>query len=353
MIRTSLSLAVGAAALVMSADAGACSYRYVNYAEEPYMAELVRSAHTIALARVTFVDALRQTERQFSPNVETHEYIFEVLEYLKNDSGRFFNYRASSPFPPILPADCEGFELEDYDPHASNADCLPDHIHQVLYARAMGVAKSGRDEWERFFYAAPFHHNGSGGISPPEQGGGDCSWAESYEINQVYLVFRDQSGAVIATNGLNMQSITRDDDAWLAAVQYFLAHPENNRLPARPVQFYFQGVDVYGVLEALECENQVRFEAVPFGDVDADIDEAWLTARFLGWHERVIENCEPGDRYFSAIDSEIYYFHGLPFLPIRDDMVDLSGIPSQYRIEPSEVPLADVISWLREEAETE
>ena len=40
-------------------------------------------------------------------------------------------------------------------------------------------------------------------------------------------------------------------------------------------------------------------------------------------------------------------------LPIRDGMVDLSGIPSQYRIEPIEVALEDVISWLSEEAETE
>ena len=284
--------------------------------------------------------------RQYRPNVETHRYFFSVEQNLKGPQANSFTHNASAPFPPVEPQECADLERDwgnGSDPVMRS--CYRYDNARNAYAIGRLEAAAGHENWILFFEAAPFHHNGSGGISPPEQGGGDCSWAESYEINQVYLVFRDESGAVIATNGLNMQSITRDDDAWLAAVQYFLAHPENHRLPARPVQFYFQGVDVYSVLEALECENQVRFEAVPLGGVDANIDEAWLTARFLGWHERGIENCEPGDRYFSAIDSETYYFHGLPFLPIENGMVDLSGIPSQYRIEPSAVPLEEVIEW--------
>lgn len=369
MRKLAMGLAVGGAALAMSAEAGACSYRDINNASEPIMATLVRDAHSIALARVTFVDALPPSQRQFGPNVETHEYVFEVDRYLKGEGPRFFNYRASSPFPPARPDHCDGFELEAYDAHARNADCLSDRMHQATYARAIEVAESGRDDWERFFWIAPFHHNGQGGISPPEQGGGDCSWAESYEVGQSYLVFRDAGGGVIQTHGLNLQLITREDDHWLAAVEYFLANPEQGWLPAiSPESFLnlysFAAVGVYRRCPAFRPRTfDDRYPSSEIGDVEFLIrgqDESRIPTSYSDFRNggslTDITDCPEGGRYLFLDDDGSTDLTRMPYispLPIRDGMVDLSGIPSQYRIEPIEVALEDVISWLSEEAETE
>jgi hypothetical protein len=362
MRKLAMGLAVGAAALAISAEAGACSYRYVNHAEEPYMADLVRSAHTIELARAVSVTDLLPDARRYGPNVETHRYFFAVEETLKGPEVVYFNYNASAPFPPVEPPECVGLEREwgnGSDPVMRS--CYAYDSARNAYAIGLLEAAAGHENWVRFFEAAPFHHNGSGGILPPEQSGGDCSWAESYEINQIYLVFRDQSGAVIATNGLNMQNIALDGDAWLEAVRFFISNPENDWLPAISSETLFEAPVLSGIVRATQClerpdglfEAELELDDVFHGGRYPEFADMFLTMFHFAPRTRFLGTCQSGQRYLSLTTSQ-HNFPLIPILPIDENgMVDLSGVPSQYRIEPSEVSLEDVILWLSEETDAQ
>lgn len=355
MRKALLGLAVGATALAISAEAEACSFRYVNYAADPYMAELVRNAHTIELARAISVTDLLTDARRYRPSVETHRYFFAVEETLKGPESISFTYNASAPFPPVEPPECVGLERDwgnGSDPVMRS--CFRYDYAQNSYAIGRLEAEAGHENWNQFFEAAPFDHNGTGGISPPEQGGGDCSWAESYEIGQNYLVFRDQSGAVIATNGLNMQPIARDDDVWLEAVRFLISNPEEDWLPAIPAETLFEAPVISGVVVATQCRErpdgmydaELDLEHVYNGGQYPDLAEMYLAEFRRPPRSRFLDTCEPGQRYL-ALSSAHYSRPLTPFMPIGDDnMVDLSGLPSQYRIEPSEAPLDEVLSWL-------
>ena len=347
MRKLAMGLAAGAMTLALAAEAGACTYRDINYTSEPLMATLVREAHTISLARVTFVNAIPREQRHYYPNVETHEYVFEVDRHLKRDGQRFFNYRASSPFPPQMSDQCLNFDPDEYDPLNRDRTCPDERMDQRLYEQVNTVANGGRENWGRFFWVAPFHHNGQGGISPPEQGGGDCSWAESYEVGETYLVFRDADGEVVQTRGLNLQLITRDDDRWLEAVQFLIEHPEQDWLPAIPAENMVRRLHQSDVLAVTQCPGQTR-RSLGMMTGTSQLSEDERRIMFIDDEQ---SNCQFGELVLVGQAGSIYGAHRL--FPIRDGMVDLSSLPSQYRIEPSEVPLEDVISWLSEETETE
>jgi hypothetical protein len=304
------------------------------------MATLVREAYTISLARVTYVDAIPREQRQYYPNVETHEYLFEIEQTLKGESGRFFGYRASSPFPPETSDRCLNFDPDEFDPLNRDRTCLDEHIDQRLYEQVKSIADGGREDWGRFFWIAPFHHNGQGGISPPEQGGGDCSWAESYEVGETYLVFRDADGEVVRTRGLNLQLITRDDDRWLEAVRYFIENPDQEWLPAISAESVVRRMGSGDILTVTNCPGNAYRSVGLLEGTDYRTSEA--QSMMISDIDRF--QCARGDLVLLAPTSSIYQARRA--FPIRDDMVDLSSYPSQYRIEPSQVPLDEVLGWL-------
>lgn len=359
MRKTMLGLAVGGLALVGCQDAAssaeACVRMGPGVGSGPHMANLVRGAHTIELAHVSSAIPLSESEVQHYPSHMTHEYTFVVETTLKGPQEDRFTYRASIPFPPVEPAGCVGLERSWPADHGSlMMSCLQYDQGRLGYERANDLAQSGHEDWRSFFHISDYVRNGVGGIPASGLPGVGCDWAESYEPDQSYLAFRNADGEVIFTYGLNLQPVIRSDDAWLIAVRHFLANPDANALPPIDNRTYFRGHDTYVVFETSSCsigENtsyQAALEVVGSSfrrNLQAGDDAQFFNVPTA--HEG-LSDCDVGDQYLFVI-TDILPHHPLPpFFPIRDGMVDLSGIPSQYRIEPSEVPLEDVISWLSE-----
>ena len=348
MLKTLLTTALGlTAAATLTVKAEGCSYRYRNYAEEPYMAELVRNARYIDLARITSVAPLLPDARQYRPNVETYEYVLVVDEALKASGLSYFAYRASAPFPPREPEECVDLERNWDGSNPVMRSCFTYDSGQFAYDRANRLAETGHERWRHFYAALPFSHNGNGGISPPEQGGGDCSWAESYEVGRTYLVFRDEAGEVLDTHGLNMQPISRADDQWLLAVRYLIDNPGESWLPAISAYDTIRKFDDVQIIEISDC----AIGSDTSGGLISGSDQTGANVARLANFSHENLNCYEGQfvvliNGFSVQDVPTAY-------DIRDGMVDLSGIPSQHAIEPAQVPLTDVIAWLSEAPETE
>lgn len=347
MRTAALGLAAGALALAVSAEAGACSRSPYNYARDPIMAEFVRDAAYIDLARVQSASPLLPDARE--PDIyqfESHRYVFTVVESLHGNGPSSFSYNASDPIPVPRPPECE--RLDRSEDVRGLSRCEQYHSSRAVFQRITEEAQSGRHNWPEFFYIGPYHFNGQGGIQPLQIAEWtSCTLAESYIEGETYLVFRDENGEVMDSNGLNMQLITQEDDALVQAVEYFLANPSEDRLPAISPHEVISRLSAVGIFSPETCSENSDYLPATFFAVDLVSQDR--VRIFVESQNEII--CSLGETYvgFGVYDWHSY-FH---IVFVEGGMVDLSGIPSQYRIEPSEVPLEDVISWLSEEAETE
>jgi len=359
MLKTGLTSLIGlAAAASLTVEAGACSYRDINYASGPYMAEFVRSAHYIDLVTVRDITLLPDDEQRFYELPQTHQYEFEIVDSLRGNESDSFSYLAGAPYPESEPQTCVGV-----NDAVERSRILPCVVHdRIEGTREAGrrIAISGRQHWVLFNAIHPSYQDGMGGVFDP-RGGTSCAYAQSFERGVNYLVFRDENGDIIRSLGLNLQMITQDDDRWLQAVRYFDEHPEEDWLPAqsaRDVLLRFNRVaevrmDMCPGLDGEELADFMATIAIVERLISGPNDRFVPTQYFeyaIDREPMELDDCTPGSRYlFLAQRNTIPRASRMPFippLPIRNGMVDLSGIPSQHAIEPSLVPLDDVIAWL-------
>jgi hypothetical protein len=368
MRKLAMGFAVGAANLVMSAEAGACDAPYINHADGPYMARLVREAVYIDLARVLNATPLLADARGMGPaGPETHSYTLEVIDSLKGNSTAYLQVRAADPIDTAIPEHCDADaaramsmdEVDDLLEREAFAEleCYGAVEFHDDYAAYRVLVENGHADWPLFHVTEDFPHDGPTWRMDGEVPDFDiCSGAVSLEVGATYLVFRDENRDPIFGKGLNFQEISRSDDRWFEAVRFFLANPDADYLdtaihPATLIgEFDSARIVEFCVDESGEDRRDINAYAVIEGgrpQALEDIDEVPL--------------CEHPSRSLRIWHSDNAYLSGVAWLarhhidplPIRDGRVDLSGLPSQYRIEPIEVPLEDVISWLSEEAETE
>tara|TARA_R110002072_G_scaffold148878_1_gene296517 strand:+ start:319 stop:1383 length:1065 start_codon:yes stop_codon:yes gene_type:complete len=347
-VRLVISTLIGlAAAAALTAEAGACSRSPFNYARDPIIADFVRSAAFIDLARVQSASPLlpgaREPDRY---RFESYRYVFTVIESLKGTGPASFDYIASDPIPATRPPECEGFAT--WEDVQGLSRCEYHYLSQAAFERITAEAESGRHDWSAFFYIGPYHLNGQGGVRPHQIAEWtSCTSAESYIEGATYLVFRDEEGQVLHSRGLNMQLIAREDDALVQAVEFFLANPSESRLPAISPRDVISQVPIVEVFSPEACSERSEYlPAITFG-IDQTTGES--ISYFVGRQNETL--CRVDDTYlgFGAYDQHSFFY----VLPIRDGMVDLSGIPSQHAIEPREVPLTDVIAWLSESPQIE
>ena len=316
MLNTGLTSLIGlAAAATLTVEAEGCRIARLDIVHHPVMADLVRRAASIELARIGSAEAVPDGTRGYASIWETHAYHFETIESLKGEEGAQFTHRASYPFQ-ISPSDY----CLDEEP-----DCQAGQDARRQWQAAHAEADSGRFDWSEFRYRTTRPDmDGMGGIAPPMPSDrfivGCGQNFQSFEIGQTYLVFRDADGVPLYGGGLNFQLITREDDRWLEAVQYFIENPDEDWLPAIPAR---EAVSWLRLAHKNGCG----------GMTETGIDVVCGNQLAVTYR---------------AFQSPANSLPGLPeiALPISDGMVDLSGIPSQHAIEPSLVPLDDVIAWL-------
>ncbi|GJL97830.1 MAG: hypothetical protein DHS20C06_16470 [Hyphobacterium sp.] len=128
--------------------------------------------------------------------------------------------------------------------------------------------------------------------------------------------------------------------------------PEAELLAPIPNAHYFRGYDTFVLFRIGSCREQegglfngqveVVDSSFPMPVQPGDVVEPFVLPSDLN----DLQNCDIGDQTLFVITDLLGNYALPPFFPIRDGMVDLSGIPSQHRIEPSEVPLEEVLSWL-------
>ncbi|MEE2566265.1 hypothetical protein [Hyphobacterium marinum] len=308
-----------AAAAALTAEAEGCSIRYTRFSSEPVLADFVRSAASIELARVVSVEALPVEESQYGSVTLTHRYTLQSISVLFGSPDSQFELLGAAPVEDISNYTCgaslpdDGQDLED---------------QREIQARVC-LAEQGHDGWSALrFMTNQTVPDGMGGISnydPPDSvdsilvGCGNRS--QSFAVGETYLVFRAEDGSVINGEGLNLRLIRAPRDQWLGAVQYFLSQPNADRLPAIAAE------DTIAMMERVTADSK-ECDRVRDGFCNRNSTAIWL-------------------RYYDAPWAESLPPFPFP-LPIRDGMVDLSGIPSQHAIEPAQAPLADVIAWLSE-----
>jgi len=368
MRKAVLGLVAGGLTLALSAEAGACDSPYVNYAEGHYMANLVREAVYIDLARVSGATPLLPDARGMgATGPETYSYTLEVVDSLKGNSTAYFQIRAADPIDTTIPERCDpeairamtiGEVDEMYDREDVAAlECVwavefhDDHADHEM------MVENGHSGWPLFHVTDDTPHDGPTWNLTGDTSSFDmCSPAVSLALGATYLVFRNADGYPIFGQGLNFQEIGLPNDVWLSAVRFFLANPSADYLdttvhPATLIgQFDSARIVEFCIDESGENRQDINaYVVIEGGQPQAreDIGEAPLCeepSRWLRiWHS---------DNAYSRGDAWLARHHIDP-MPIHDGMVDLSGIPSQYRIEPMEVPLEDVISWLSDPEETE
>jgi len=127
---------------------------------------------------------------------------------------------------------------------------------------------------------------------------------------------------------------------------------ETELLEPIPNADYFINYDTFVLFEIASCREQDN--GLFNGQLEVldssihPVPQTGDTAGFFTVPSEIsdLRRCSVGNQTLFVI-TDILPSHEIPpFLPIRDGMVDLSGIPSQHRIEPGEVPLDEVLSWL-------
>ena len=367
MRRTLLGIAAGAMALALSAEAGACSRVFQNRAYDPIIADMVSAASSVEIARLISVAPLPRQDGGASQAVETHDYRFQTIEFLHGSAGTDFNLHAGPPLGATIPDEC--LENGEFRIPIAGEICLNVAASHFGTVQTETLAASGHRDWSGFFWFSSIHDGFEVDIPASYPVSSSCSSAFGLLPGMTYLVFRDESGVPFDGRGLNFRPVSQADDEWRRAVEFFIAHPEEARLPAITpetvlARYNFAAVGVYHRCPAFRprtfdshhpTSEIGAVEILIRGEDDSRVPTNYADFRNGGtWAD--ISDCPEGGRYLfldDRISSDFLFIPDIRPIPIREGMVDLSGIPSQYRIEPIEVPLEDVISWLSEEAETE
>lgn len=318
MRKLAMGLAVGALALAMSAEAGACRIARRDYVPPSGLWAFVHSASQVELARVVEANLLPSADRQFGSREQTYRYVFETIETLAGDNVSGFEYLGRSPVEGIAEIDCaEVSERQGY------GDALHHDLNPEL---AYCEAENGHRDWPALRYRIIREGMDGVGIvaAAPELNYSDriiveCGgiYTSSLIVGETYLVFRDANGEIVNGWGQNLQLIRRDNDIWLEMVRLFLEDGEAAHFPPIPAEMaasWLLDVDANNRL----CQSRPPCESP--------------TDYFRVQYQEIAEQASRGPASIS--------------LPMRDGMVDLGHLPTIYQIEPQFVPINELRSWL-------
>jgi hypothetical protein len=325
MLKILLTTALGlTAAITVAVEAEGCRIQRTTFSSEPVIANFVHSAASIELARVVNVEPLPLEDRIYGTYAQTHNYTFETVTVLYGHPDTRFRLLGADPVHQIESYLC-GTEIP------TNIDNYDDH--RIIQSRVC-LSERGHAGWDTFLYRTNlWDSDGMGGVATYDRESGNVRLiigcgrpSKSFSLGELYLIFRSEDGTILDGGGLNLRLIRAPHDQWLEAVQYFVANPDARLLPAIPAE------DAINLLERARSDTP---ECVGHNDAECDPQTSAIWLRFRGapWNEGLSPT---------------------PFkLPVADGIADLSGIPSQHAIEPSQVPFTDVIAWLSEAPETE
>lgn len=330
MRKTVLGLAVGATALMMSTEAGACVIRRTQYVGEPVLANFVRNADSIVLARVTNATYLPVEQHIYGSVTTTYSYEFEILTVLQGDRIGTFVVNGSNPVTNLEDISCLG--------SFAGEEGIRDY-GSLRIAREFCIADSGHHNWAPLFFVTNTHGpdgmggyqlipgrnmpDGQGGIIEPDEDSrfaiGCGNRSQSFAVGETYLVFLDAAGQPRFSWGLNLRMIRQPADGWLASVQYLIANQSDDYLPPLSPQL---------LLERLELVQPQQWDCEYYEMTDCASRDGLIWVRFhnTGWHDGIAP---------------------LPFhVTVEDGQVDFSGIPAQFSVEPHTFPLSEVLEVL-------
>lgn len=334
---------------VAASDAEACRREFSNQAFEPIMADFVRSADSIYLARAIDVERIPDSEDEHSTYYRqlNHRYTFDVVSVIDGEARGRFEMLAGKPF------DADEFtRCATARPQGEVRNCEYFETNESTRLGAHVEAERGHLGWSQFYqissgtsFDAPSVYFGESalqnycGLSGP-----------SFELGETYLIFTDDTMPLPRTEwgGLNFALITREDDLWLSAVRYFVRHQEATTLPPVSLDTWVDHIIAPGadieIVTPDACEviahNQIDF-TVTWGS--GEVFDDTVRMRYPdNAAEAIATHCEQGGQFAHiprVIDEDQYYrafmmeWAGLPPMPIRDGMVDLSVFPGVLRFE--------------------
>lgn len=348
--------ALAASAALLTAPVDACQARPGNHAYEPVMAEFVRDHSEIYLARVVAAH-LAPTTEQVRPEIRPlYRYHFQVVETLKGAPVDEFEAVSTRPFTGELPLECTSSNLDRH-----SGACRVAFSNLIRRNASIELADNARRDWEAFYHLQP--------LDPPGMGTAETFHPDllvigcgndqpGFEIGETFLVFRNGSEALSTRYGFNAHIIRRRDDAWLDAVQFFIANPSADYLPGRTVRESLAPFRPTDIVQFVACEQAdpypylAEFSGATGTEVHRVLEDTYI--RFYQRDEdagEAREHCAEGGYFllFSGLDSarfndEIWPF--IPPFPIRDGMVDFTHLATQWQIEgPVEIPISEVINW--------
>lgn len=346
-------------ALAASGVAEACRNPIGNYAYRPVMADTVRAFPSIYLARAVSAQPIGgRSSAARDDYIAPYLYSFEVVETLKGDPVDQFTLELTRPFDSELPVACQkaGAVEEPADL------CATAYGNLLNLAAARQSAESGRHDWSAFHLLRP-NDDGLGFAEPvaPDVSFVDCgAVGVSLQLGETYLIMHEpgEDGETLA--GLNYQLITREDDAWLAAVRELVARPQADWLPARSVEETLARFGAPVVLSRNDCSagNGDFFEFIiedPYWRDPSHSPAFWGSLVFYQREhgaEEYLRHCANDGEFLFYPDSlwgtdmDGRAFALMPAFPIVDGVIDFSHLPAQWEIsEPHQVPLHEVITW--------
>jgi len=358
MRKLAMGLAVGALALAMSAEAGACSYLPVPFTERPrdpsfadiwaqrsvpFLASLIRSSGFIDIAVLESLEARKQESRPQQYFVAS----FGLSESMRGGGGSF-------------------------------------SINTIDDLRILGTGARQGDAGD--FYLDYFRNSNFGFESQMAPVGhtsmDSCGGRVGVYLRPgwTYLIGHDGNGSAnfiipLADESPDMNSSAAlEAHPWVIATRYALARPEDPAIRQLSLREYFSSHPGASIVEISDCR---RPEITPTDQIGNGFDTLWLEWRamsltleeFIEGDEAVRRMPEDEEAFwqaeFNAMDERRYDrlpFDGescherqrylvtgydLLFEIDENDMVDFTNFPSQLRILDAElVPLSAFRSWI-------
>lgn len=361
MRKLAMGLTVGAAVLVMSAEAGACSIIFESRSYETRMAGLrhpgfsehIGSAHYIDVAiPYAFEPFQAQPSWARENDPPFGEFIFHSVENLRGNSNSIFRSRVGND-------------------HAISNENAGSRMSIVV--RDIQYSNSNARFWDNGYLPG----NGIGLWGP-----GDCSTVLTFAFGQLHLVLRDSEGTFLSS-----RMVASEDDPWLLAVRTLVAEPDRRFGWAMELEEYLRRQEnasefivedcqrprirrlrTAGTISAWEQEDRAEIsgpatdfethlvEDPPWwhairddrdpAEVEIDLEyyrESWqrLDSQRFNEFPFVAETCSVGDRFLN-------FGWGLPFFPIAETgMVDFTSYASQIEITgPLEANIEEVLNWV-------
>lgn len=334
---------------VAPAAVDACAIIYSNTADEPVMAQMVREADAVVLARIIGARPLPLDDMRAIAVIESYEYTAQPVENLKGYTAGSFTFRASDPAGGTVPEHCGStqriFRQNETDP------CRVAASLAASAERQQAEAARGHDHVSFFADSGSwyFSSNLSGAAARRPEIHSSCTTTRSFLEGQTYVLFLDQDGERMGVSShIYMVPVSEPDDEWVAAVRYFAANPQRDRLPGTPMRDWISRAEQVSRIDVESCDNETTLEwhrvalSLPWeasvktlhGN-DLEVATAWAM------HDTdAYDDCEPGQAFLITDHAMDAVF------PIANGVVDFTSVKSQFEITGDRlVPYEIVENW--------